>query len=148
MGQFIEKEIDYVGIAKITTYLPKSDLVGVYNWPQSLDYNGVGALRGQRHTPAKINPSTPPGQLLRLLLISAGIIILTMRQKMQRLSYGDDDVDTTTVNITERNITQITERHTDVHQPIKKYYSNFFLHHLFCLYVGQNNYIFERCILL
>ena len=116
MGQFIEKEIDYVGIAKIT-YLPKSDLVGVYNWPQSLDYNGVGALRGQRHTPAKINPSTPPGQLLRLLLISAGIIILTMRQKMQRLSYGEDDVDTTTVNITERNITQITERHTDVHQP-------------------------------
>ena len=26
-----------------------------------IDYNGVGALRGQRHIPAKINPSNPPG---------------------------------------------------------------------------------------
>ena len=53
---------------------------------------------------------------------------------MQRLSYGDDDVDTTTVNITEGNIIQITERHADVDQPIKKYYSNFFLHHFFFAY--------------
>ena len=29
------------------------------------DYNGVGALRGQRHIPSKINPSTPfpPGNV-------------------------------------------------------------------------------------
>ena len=26
-----------------------------------IDYNGVGALRGQRHIPTKINPSTPQG---------------------------------------------------------------------------------------
>ena len=45
---------------------------------------------------------------------------------MQRLSYGDDDVDTTTVNITEGNIIQRTERHADVDQPIKKYYHAFF----------------------
>ena len=70
---------------------------------------------------------------------------------MQRLSYGDDDVDTTTVNITERNITQITEQHTDVDQPIKKSYSNFFLHHFFFAYTLDKIIIFlknRRSILL
>ena len=27
-----------------------------------IDYDGVGAPRGQRHIPSKINPSYPPGQ--------------------------------------------------------------------------------------
>ena len=35
---------------------------GTWKWliGHRIDYNGVGALRGQRHYPAKINPSTPP----------------------------------------------------------------------------------------
>ena len=65
-----------------------------------------------------------------------------MRQKMQRLSYGDDDVDTTTVNITEGNIIQRTERHADVDQPIKKYYHAFFFLTIFLAYT------FDKIILL
>ena len=53
---------------------------------------------------------------------------------MQRLSYGDDDVDTTTVNITEGNIIQRTERHADVDQPIKKYYHAIFFFTIFLAY--------------
>ena len=30
-----------------------------------IDYNGVGALRGQRHISSKINPPTSPGQTNR-----------------------------------------------------------------------------------
>ena len=65
-----------------------------------------------------------------------------MRQKMQRLSYGDDDVDTITVNITEGNIIQRTERHADVDQPIKKYYHAFFFLTIFLAYT------FDKIILM
>ena len=65
-----------------------------------------------------------------------------MRQKMQRLSYGDDDVDTTTVNITEGNIIQRTELHADVDQPIKKYYHAIFFFTIFLAYT------FNKIILL
>ena len=62
--------------------------------------------------------------------------MLTMRQKMQRLSYGDDDVDTTTVNITEGNIIQRTERHARRGPAHKEILScNFFLCHFFGLYL-------------
>ena len=68
--------------------------------------------------------------------------MLTMRQKMQRLSYGDDDVDTTTVNITEGNIIQRTEQHADVDPPIKKYYHAIFFFTIFLAYT------FNKIILL
>ena len=61
---------------------------------------------------------------------------------MQRLSYGDDDVDTITVNITEGNIIQRTKRHTDVDQPIKKYYHAIFFFTIFLAYT------FNKIILL
>ena len=61
---------------------------------------------------------------------------------MQRLSYGDDDVDTTTVNITEGNIIQRTERHANVDQPIKKYYHAFFFLTIFLAYT------FDKIILM
>ena len=34
---------------------------------QKIEYNGVGALRGQRHIPSKINPITLPGPVPRVL---------------------------------------------------------------------------------
>ena len=51
MGQFVKIESGYVGIAKIT-YLPKvtkmESIIG-----HQIDYNEVGALRGQRHILSK-----------------------------------------------------------------------------------------------
>ena len=53
MGQFIKIERDLVGISEIA-YLPKSDYDGVCIIGHRIDYyNGVGALRGQRHIPSK-----------------------------------------------------------------------------------------------
>ena len=49
------------GIVKIT-FFPKVTKMGSIIGHR-IDYNGVGALRGQRHISTKINPSTPPGKL-------------------------------------------------------------------------------------
>ena len=54
MGQFLKIESDLAGIAKIT-YLPITDYDGSIIGHR-IDYNGVRALRGQRHIPSKNLP--------------------------------------------------------------------------------------------
>ena len=64
MGQFIKIESDLAGIAKIT-YLPITDYDGSIIGHR-IDYNGVRALRGQRHIPRKKLPKYPPPDFERL----------------------------------------------------------------------------------
>ena len=63
MGQFlkIEKETK-LGSRKLHI-CPKVTKMGSIIG-HGIDYNGVGALRGQGHIPCKINPSNPPGYTL------------------------------------------------------------------------------------
>ena len=51
-------ESDLVGIAKIT-FSQKVTKMGSITG-HKIDYNGAGALRGQRHIPSKIEPKYPP----------------------------------------------------------------------------------------
>ena len=55
MGQFIKKESDYDGIAKITYSVPKVTKMGSIIGDR-IDYNGVWALTGLRHIPSKNLP--------------------------------------------------------------------------------------------
>ena len=60
MGQFIKIESAEVEIAKITYLLKVTKMGSIIG--QTIDYNGVGAQRGQRHIPSKNVAKHPPGK--------------------------------------------------------------------------------------
>ena len=59
MGQFIKEKVTMLGSQKLhicSNVTKMGSIIG-----HRIDYNGVGALRGQRHIPSKNLPKYPPG---------------------------------------------------------------------------------------
>ena len=61
MGKFIKKNKKWLSWDRKNYIFAQMWRRRGHNWPQNSHYNGVGALRGQRHTvPNKLNPLPPP----------------------------------------------------------------------------------------
>ena len=71
MGQFIKIESDQVGIAKITYLTKVTKMESIIS--HRIDYNGVGALRDQRHIPSKTYPKYPTPTGARNVLSKWGV---------------------------------------------------------------------------